>query len=250
MQVHLIDYTGAGHADPLYAAKLLAYTKNTRLEQSVDGFKRFLRMTEEELTPELDYISKTLRSSWEFIDYTFQIRDVTRAFTHQLVRTRTASYAQQAQRVVNMGEFGNLKPDTVQEIPEASEAWDKLMSDISTTYQKMQLLGVPNQDCRGVLPTNVMTNIIVKMNLRTLADIIGKRKNLRAQGEYADVARGMEAAVLEIHPWTKPFLDPERKRTPALDTLLAQALGSASPVDKPEINSALKELDTLKGTWG
>lgn len=250
MQVHLIDYTGAGHADPLYAAKLLAYTKNTRLEQGSEGLAKFMEMGEESLKEELDYISKTLRSSWEFIDFTFQINGVTRAFTHQLVRTRTASYAQQAQRVVNMGDFGNLKPETVSSIPEASEAWDGLMSDISATYQKMQSLGVPNQDCRGVLPTNVLTNIIVKMNLRTLADLLGKRKNLRAQGEYADVARLMEWQVTKVMPWTVPFLDPDRLRTPQLDKMLADALGDGSPVDRPLVNAALKELDMLKGTWG
>jgi thymidylate synthase ThyX len=149
-----------------------------------------------------------------------------------------------------MGDFGNLKPETVQGIPEASEAWDRLMGDISETYQEMQQLGVPNQDCRGVLPTNVLTNIIVKMNLRTLADLLGKRKNLRAQGEYADVARLMEWSVTKIMPWTMPFLNPDRLSTPQLDKMLADALGDGSPVDRPLVNAALKELDMLKGTWG
>lgn len=250
MQVYLIDYTGNGHADPLFAARLLAYTKNTRLEQSPTGLGKFLTMPKEELDAELDYISKTLRSSWEFVDFTFQIVGVTRAFTHQLVRTRTASYAQQAQRVVDMGHFDAMKPDTVAAIPRASAKWDDLMGAIADTYQQMQLEGVPNQDCRGVLPTNVLTNIIVKMNLRTLADIIGKRKNLRAQGEYADVARGFEAAALEVMPWIEPFLNPERTLTPNLDKMLAEALGDGSPVDRPHVNAALKELDNLKGIWG
>jgi len=250
MQVYLIDYTGSGHFDKLYAARLLAYTKNTRLEQSPSGLGKFMDMPESDLLDELDYISKTLRSSWEFVDYTFQIVGVTRAFTHQLVRTRTASYAQQAQRVVNMGEFGHLVPDTVKGDPIKEVIWDGVMETISSAYQQLQGMGVPNQDCRGLLPTNVLTNIITKMNLRTLADLIGKRKNLRAQGEYADVARAMERCVLEVHPWTKAFLDPERLQTPNLDQLLKQALGDKSPVDKPEINGALKELDGLKGTWG
>jgi flavin-dependent thymidylate synthase len=250
VKVYLIDYTGNGHFDPLFAARLLAYTKNTRLEQSPSGLGKFMDMPETELNEELDYISKTLRSSWEFVDYTFQIVGVTRAFTHQLVRTRTASYAQQAQRVVNMGEFESLMPDTVKGDEEKEAIWAGVMDMIAYGYQKLQSEGVPNQDCRGLLPTNVLTNIITKMNLRTLADLIGKRKNLRAQGEYADVARAMERCVLEVHPWTKPFLDPDRLRTTHLDKLLKEALGDKSPIDKPEINAALKELDGLKGTWG
>lgn len=251
MKVSLIDYTGAGSYDyPWYAAKILIYTKNTRLEQSADTRAKVWAMTEPEMLKELDYISKTIRSSWEFIDYTFQINDVTRAFTHQLVRTRTASYAQQAQRVVDMSDFETLMPETVRTNDEAEALWGDCMNNIQIVYRMLKEEGIPAQDCRGVLPTNVLTNIIMKVNLRTLADLLAKRKNLRAQGEYADVAREWERLVLEIHPWTKPFLDPERTQTPALDALLKKELGNAGPLDKPELNAALKELDMLKEVWG
>ena len=253
MNVNLIDFTGSGSSDPFYAARLLLYTKSTRLGQGPAQREAFAKMGEAELLKELEYVATTIRSSWEFVDYTFEIQAVTRAFTHQLVRTRTASYAQEAQRVVNLSDFQALKPGTVIDVDTARDGistWDDLMERIAATYAYYQSQGVPNQDCRGVLPTNVLTNIITKMNLRTLADILAKRKNLRAQGEYADVAREMEKLVLGVHPWTKPFLDPERTRTPALDAILARLLGNASPIDRPEINAALKELDTLKATWG
>lgn len=250
MLVTLIDYTGAGSSDPLYAAKLLAYTKNTRLTQGEDTRARFAAMTWAELEPELDYISKTLRSSWEFIDFVFEIKDVTRAFTHQLVRTRTASYAQQAQRVVDMSHFSNEMPATVQANELAEREWEEVMKRIGEGYAFLQSLGIPNQDCRGVLPTNVHTNIIVKLNLRTFADLVGKRDNMRAQGEYVDVIRGMKDEALTVMPWIKPFLYPERTATPAIDKLMAFLLGDGSPIDKPEVNAALKELDTLKGIWG
>lgn len=112
-QVNLISYTGHGNPDPHYAARLLVYTKNTRLTQGEDTRNKVAAMGLEELTEELEYISKTIRSSWEFIDYTFEILNVTRAFTHQLVRTRTGSYAQQAQRVADMSEFETRVPKTV-----------------------------------------------------------------------------------------------------------------------------------------
>jgi flavin-dependent thymidylate synthase len=250
MKVTLIDYTGNGHPDPLYAARLLVYTKNTRLEQGVETRAKVSMMPQEEIAKELHYIATTIRSSWEFVDYVFEIRDVTRAFTHQLVRTRTGSYAQQAQRVVDMSGFGSLTPDTCKNDPEVLAVWHETMAAIQTGYAKLKELDVPAQDCRGVLPTNVYTNIIAKFNLRTLADLIGKRKNLRAQGEYADVARAIEAEVLAVHPWTDNFLNPERTLTPALDKLLKDALGDGGPLDKPEVNAALKELDSLKSVWG
>lgn len=249
MKVTLIDYTGAGSSDPLYAARLLVYTKNTRLEQGEDTRAKVAAMTEAEIFNELDYASKTIRSSWEFVDYVFEISGVTRAFTHQFVRTRTASYAQQAQRVVDMTAFETLVPQTVQQAGKTA-LWQACMEAVAQTYVELQAAGVPNQDCRGVLPTNVLTNIMAKMNLRTLADLLGKRKNLRAQGEYAEVAKLMEKEVFQVHPWTDPFLNPERTHTPHLDALLTSSLGNASPIDKPKLNAALKELDALKGTWG
>ena len=250
MKVSLINYTGFGHPNPNFAAALLAYTKNTRLEQGEDGFAKFLAMSMDELKPHLDYISGTLRSSWEFIDFQFQINGVTRAFTHQFVRTRTASYAQQAQRVVDLSGAEVDMPDTVRRVPLARKAWDDGVKAVMKTYYLLQEQGIPNQDCRGIVPTNILTNITAKINLRTLADLVGKRQNLRAQGEYADVVRGMVACVLEAMPWVEPFLYPDRLATPALDALLREALGDSGPLDKPEINEALKELDKLKGTWG
>jgi flavin-dependent thymidylate synthase len=250
MKCTLIDFTGAGSPDPLYAAKLLVYTKSTRLTQGDETRAKIFAMTEEEIKPELEYIAKTIRSSWEMVDYTFQINDVTRAFTHQLVRTRTASYAQQAQRVVSMHEFETLMPDTIKENPKTKADWETLMKVIGNTYQSFQNAGIPNQDCRGILPTNVYTNIIIKANLRTFADMLAKRKNNRAQGEYASVAREWERLILEVHPWAKEFLSPERLQTPALDEILTRELGSSGPLDKPRVNEALKELDLLKAVWG
>lgn len=250
MKVSLINFTGFGHPDPLFAAKLLCYTKATRLEQGEEGFARFLAMSAEEIKPQLEYIAGTLRSSWEFVDFQFQINGVTRAFTHQFVRTRTASYAQQAQRVVDLSNVGVAMPDTVAANPTARAAWEQACQVIKEAYADMQAAGVPNQDCRGIVPTNILTNITAKINLRTLADLVGKRQNLRAQGEYADVVRGMVACVLAEMPWVEPFLYPDRLATPALDALLKDALGTSGPLDKPHINEALKELDKLKATWG
>lgn len=246
--VTLIDYTGAGHADPAdYAARLLVYVKNTRLEQGEATRTKVAAMSADELAQELHYIANTIRSSWEFCDYTFEIVGVTRAFTHQFVRTRTGSYAQQAQRVVDLSAGFDMRiPQTVKAAG-LEGSWLTFKGLCGSLYKTSREKGVPSQDARGLLPTNVHTNIIAKFNLRTMADLVAKRENLRAQDEYADeVMPAMKAEVLRVHPWTAPFLNPERTRTPALDELLRAALGSASPIDKPRLNEALKELDALK----
>lgn len=249
-KVSLIDYTGMGNPDPMYAARLLIYTKNTRLTQGEETRAKVAAMSDGDMAAELDYISNTIRSSWEFVSYTFEILGVTRAFTHQLVRTRHASFAQQAQRVVDMRGLQTLVPDTVMANDKAHGTWRLVQQMVGEAYGQMFDMGIPAQDCRGLLPTNVLTNIIMKIDLRNFVDLVGKRENLRAQGEYGEVARQMRELVIGIHPWTKPFISPDRKATPALDAILKRLLGDTSPVDQPEINAALKEVDKLKATWG
>lgn len=249
MNVFLLDYTGIHSPDPFYAARMLVYAKNTRGGQ--DGSLKFAgAKTEGALMKDLEAVANTIRSSWEFVDFTFQIKDVTRVFTQQLQRTRVGvSFAEQALRVADMSSFRTKIPEAVVDA-ELNEDWTFHNEITAQLYSRMISNGVPAQDARGILPLNVLTNILVKMNLRTLADLCGKRENLRAQGEYQDVIRECKRLVLEKMPWVKMFTDPERTATPALDKLLKVMLGNTSPVDHPEINAALKELDKLKGTWG
>jgi thymidylate synthase (FAD) len=250
MKVTLLDYTGAGTADPAgYAARLLIYAKSTRLTQGEELKSKINAMALREIVSELEVISRTIRSSWEFVVYTWQITGVTRAFTHQFVRSRHASFAQEAMRVSDQSNFRSLVPDSVQAADKA-ELWQSCMSVIAETYQELRAAGVPAQDARGVLPTNVLTNIVASFNLRAFADLCGKRDNPRAQDEYATVVQAMKAEVLRVHPWADIFLDPPRTDTPHLDKLLRAALGNRSPVDAPEINDALKDVDKLKATWG
>lgn len=250
MKVELIDYTGCGHPDPAdYAARLLIYTKNTRLEQSGATRAEINAWDAKRVEDELKYIANTIRSSWEFVSYTFQITGVSRAFTHQFVRTRTGTYAQQSQRSVDLsGGFDVIEPEFPNE--EVRMEWIKTMDAIRFGYARMRAHGMPTEDARGVIPTNVSTNIIAKFDLRAMADLAGKRDNLRAQGEYARVFQWMAKVVLEAHPWAEDFLYPERASTPALDKLLRELLGNRTPSSVPEINDALKELDRLKAVWG
>jgi len=259
IKVSLLDYTGKGQKSPaLYAARLLAYIKNTRLEMNAGAFERLMQCRPEDkawpdertLMEEIAYIANTIRSSWEFVDYTFQIEGVSRAFTHQFVRTRHGSYAQQSQRSVDVSGFETYKPENVRSNPTANHTWNGTMEVIDQSYKLMIEEGVSAQDARGVLPTNIHTNICAKFNLRTMADLIAKRQNLRAQGEYGYVAGQFERLMREVHPWTDNFIDPDRSATPALDEILKASLGTDSPVDRPLVNDALKELDKLKGVWG
>ncbi len=202
MKVTLLNYTQD-------ARELLLLTKGARLLKSgeifsVDTIKNW---SEEQKEKELDYMLKTIKSSWEFVDYVFMIEGGSRAFTHQFVRTRTgSSFAQQAQRVVDMSNFEYVTPRGLKESGDKKVAYDKAMGNINEEYKKLLQLDVPPQDARGVLPTNVSTNIIAKFNLRTLSDMAQKRLCPRTQGEYQDIFKEMRKLILEVHPWAEKFI--------------------------------------------
>ena len=251
MKVELIDYTGAGSPDPLYAAKKLIAAKSTRLGKGIDVAAHVAAMSEEKLNEELAYIANTIRSSWEFVEYTFKISEISRACCDQIVRSRVGvSFAVMAMRVVDQSGFDYIVPNTIAAIPSLKIGFDQHMSATRDFYQTLISAGIPAQDARAVIPMCAESPLTAQYNLRSLADIVAKRENLRAQGEYVEVAAEMKRLVMEVHPWTKNFLDPERKQTPALDELLKSILGSGGPLDNPKLNEALKELDKLKAVWG
>jgi len=249
-RVKLIDYTGKSSCHSMYAARKLIYTKKTRLEQCESTWNDIFSLTDEQVIRELKYIEESVRSSWEFVDFTFQISDVSRGFTHQLVRTRQASYAQQSQRVVDMSGFDYTVGPVIRYNPKMLEVYESAMEDIAVAYSKLISLGAPAQDARGVLPTAVSTSIIMSVNLRTLAELTGKRDNPRAEGEYNKVFHQMVACAIMELPWIVPFLYPDRSCTPELDKILISLRGDRSPVENNDLNNAMKELDKVKGTWG
>ena len=199
MKVTLINHTQD-------AENLLLFTKNTRLNLTPGLMDEIRAWPQEKKLDELAYMANTIPSSWEFVDYTFLVEGVSRAYTHQQVRTRAASYAQQTMRVLNMGEFDYIYTDKNLEDTVAKHEIDRCLEMIKDTYSRLIELGQPPEDARGILPTNISTNIICKFNLRTFSDMAKSRTGGRTQSEYQKVINAMIDAVLAVHPWAEKFL--------------------------------------------
>ena len=199
MRFSMIDYTGKGLGEG-YAAKLLGFAKNTRLMRSSD-----FNETEPPTTEEIKAIASTIPSAWEFLHYTFLLEDVTRAFTHQLVRTRTASYAQQTMRVLPMEDFGYKVPEKISGDPDTELTYERAMWRTNKDYQSLLDKGAAPEDARGILPTNICTNILVSMNLRTVVETVRKRSSPRVQGEYREFVERLQDEVIDVHPFTGHF---------------------------------------------
>lgn len=203
MKVTLINFTQDAEA-------LLIFTKQARLGLTPGRLAEIASLSPEQRAAELAYMADTIPSSWEFVDYTFLVEDVSRAYTHQQVRTRTGSYAQQSLRVVNKGDFDYVWPE--REMPEvAKRAIGFALGFIKDAYADAIAHGAAVEDARGILPTNIATNIVCKFNLRTMAELAASRTGGRTQGEYQRVVNAMCDEVLRVHPWAQQFLFPAQR---------------------------------------
>ncbi|MCP4100982.1 MAG: FAD-dependent thymidylate synthase [Lentisphaerae bacterium] len=235
MKVTLISHTQD-------AAKLLSFTKNTRLQMSAGGLDDWDELSREQMRDQIEYISQTIKSSWEFIDFTFMIEGVTRAFTHQFVRNRMGSYAQQTMRILDVSGFKYLTGPTIQ-TEEQLSVYNDTMDTIQLAYDKLIELGVAVEDARGVLPTNIHTNIVAKYNLRTLSDMMISRSSPRTQGEFRDVIELMYNEVIKVYPWLVLFLK-DRKHDAAkqLDSLITSDYEGTE-----QYLHFIKQVDILRG---
>lgn len=205
--VELIDWTGAGRPDERWhAADILIFTKGTRLNMTADRMGEVAAMSEDAKRAELAYMAKTIPSSWEFVDLTFLISNVTRATAQQITRTRQASYAMQSQRVTDVGQAGVTNP--FEPFTPQHKAFGAAADYAMDAYSFMvDEVDADLQDARGILPLNVQCNLVAKYNLRAFVDLIRTRSSLRVQGEYSDIADQMKEVVLMAWPWSAPFFE-------------------------------------------
>lgn len=225
-KVTLISFTGAGHPDPLYAAKLLAFTKNTRLNMNPAMLETFMNMGEVALAAEMRYMATTIPSSWEFADVIFLIEKVSRATAQQITRTRTASFAMQSQRVTDMSDVSwDAKANHDGEVDEWYEDRMRIALDHYSTGVKA---GMALEDARDLLPIGVHCNLVAKYNLRGLVELCRARDSLRVQGPFVEVTRQMKAAVLEVWPWAETFFTPPNAAAIAMIEEVAREIASLS----------------------
>jgi thymidylate synthase (FAD) len=199
MRVTIVGQT----QDPM---DLLIMSKSTRLEMCPEMLVDIQLMSEAEKLEQLDYMVNTIKSSWEFFDISFLIEGVSRGFTHQFVRNRQGTYAQQTMRILPMTKFKYITGPTIKNNFDANFKYERAMEHIQKTYDELIAMGVAIEDARGILPTNICTNIMVKHNLRSLSDMLASRASHRTQDEYRQVCDAMYEVCVEKWPWIKEFL--------------------------------------------
>lgn len=179
-------------------------------------------VTDEERRFYLQEMQKTkLKAPLEVVDLHFMVENVTRSFTHQMVRQRTAVYAQESLRfavkedaseaialpptlagTVGIAEWciengidpqERLDVDSYEAFHRESTLqkmrllWDNQNESDGEIYNMLVNMGMPAEEARGRLPHSIVTRLNYKTNLRNLQDHAGNRLCTQAQFEWRAV---------------------------------------------------------------
>ena len=141
-------------------------------------------------------------STIEHASFTFAIKGVSRALTHQLVRHRIASFSQQSQRYVDLSRnrLNYITPPMLTGNKEIEKEYKKTMKLIEAQYKKMIEMGIKPEDARYILPNACETKIVVTMNARSLHNFFSERCCTRAQWEIRQLANLMLKEVKKVAP--------------------------------------------------
>lgn len=186
LDVRLLHWTGS--LFPAYTAARICYSKR--------GFDGITPLESERAMGEWLRDHVLSRGHWSIIeqlDFQFGIRGISRACSHQLVRHRLASYAQQSQRYVDKADFCFVVPDSIRQNPDALALYRQTMDELGARYEQLQQLmrandpdcskEAINQDARFILPNACETEMVMKINGRQLLEMSRKRLCSHAQWE-------------------------------------------------------------------
>lgn len=169
-------------------------------------------VTDEQRRHYLGEIQKTaLAMPLEAVLLHFMVEGVTRSFTHQQVRQRTAAYAQESMRfaVVDDGfaERVALPPslagtEKIEKLVDARNnedvqraIWDEGLESLEKAYKTLVNSGMPAEEARGLLPHSITTRGHYITNLRNFQIEAGKRLCTQAQFEWRIVLAQMIMAL-------------------------------------------------------
>jgi len=164
-----------------------------------------------------------LKAPLEVIKMHWLVEGVDRAFTHQMVRQRTAAYGQESLRFSVMGDLMDattLPPSLMGSkrsvvdglLPTPEEAnrrtWDDVIRYIDDAYAFLVEHGMPAEEARGLLPHATATRLHYVTDLRNFSTEAGKRLCTQAQFAWKEVFALFVDAIRNYTPdfnWLPEF---------------------------------------------
>lgn len=148
-----------------------------------------------------------LQTALETAVIVFAVSGVSRTCTHQLVRSRRASFHQQSQRASYYGDQPEARmPESVWLNERARDAWldAKWASDYA--YRVACEEDISYQDARYVLLEGTDNYIMCEYSVREFMNVFAYRGCSMFSWEIVSVMRQMRALLVEAHPWLEPYV--------------------------------------------
>ncbi len=202
LQVQLIRYTEDPDKTVAMAARL-CYSPST-IDQLSDNLDeeaevgRIIKML----------VDRGHLSPFEHAYFTVGIEGLSRVASHQLVRSRIASYSQQSQRYIEHRDFDYVVPPSIAASSELQEEFDAHLRRSRQLYRRLREGGVAKEDARFVLPQATASSIVMSKNARAWLEWIQLRTCNRSQWEIRQLARSITQLLKEVAPHIFAFAGP------------------------------------------
>lgn len=188
IEVELINYTRHPHQS-IY-----------RMVEAVEAFTPVITSSCAAADVE-EVLSGGLQTALESVSYTFGINNISRATTHQLVRSRIgAGFSQQSFRYNRISNFNVRVPESVVQA-ECYSQFVNIVNHSRSLYELMVERDVPYEDARAICPIGTTTHIIATYTLRALMDLCHQRLCNQVQWEIHEVVNRMVQQVKTVHTY-------------------------------------------------
>ena len=138
----------------------------------------------------------------EMAIFTFKIDGLSRAASHQLVRHRMFSYAQQSLRYCQVDTESEwyVLPESIKADLALKNNYTFLMKQLGQEYNRLLACGIKPEDARSILPHSTKTNIVMTGNARAWREFLQQRMCIKAQKEIQTMAVEIYKHLLFIAP--------------------------------------------------
>jgi flavin-dependent thymidylate synthase len=137
----------------------------------------------------------------------FEVAGVSRACTHQLVRSRRASFHQQSMRASYYGKRPETRmPESMWRNSRVRQAMLIAMQACHEAYNIAVEEDISYQDARFALQEATANYILLEYPVREFLNVYAYRACSMFQWEIVAVMRACREALIEAHPWMEPYV--------------------------------------------
>lgn len=170
------------------------------------GVEQALKIVDITTLPDLTFneISEHFNMTFRFI--------TDRGVTHEMVRHRPSSYGQESTRYVNYKQGLNISLPTgfYEKAEEVQKEYEAAFWDAERHYIRLMELGEKAQQARGVLPTQLKTEIVMTTYMREWNHVFNLRSKGTTGAPHPDIKTVMDIAyttALKEYPAVQRYYD-------------------------------------------